>query len=253
MRYIKRWERWHKGYEKRATKEIQAAYKTWLEAVDWDNLSDNYESELLNAMKPEVMLSALTTIYTKIGEEHGLRIGKDLGQQKEYTESNFISRFQMEIQKFLNQYGTTKIVTIRKTLLDEVYTLIKKLSFDSTIPLVSKEIQHLVNKPTFTRWMAERIARTESTAAANKAATVASGITNFVTEKVWLSGLDGRVRAEHSDANGQTVLEGEKFIVGGEEMEYPGDPSASAWNVINCRCTVAVRAKRDRNGNLIMI
>ncbi len=30
---------------------------------------------------------------------------------------------------------------------------------------------------------------------------------------------------------------GQPFIVGGEQLQYPGDPAGSAWNVISCRCT----------------
>jgi len=29
------------------------------------------------------------------------------------------------------------------------------------------------------------------------------------------------------------------FIVDGESLDYPGDPSGSAANVINCRCGVS--------------
>jgi hypothetical protein len=28
------------------------------------------------------------------------------------------------------------------------------------------------------------------------------------------------------------------FLVGGEPLQFPGDPSGSTWNIINCRCTV---------------
>jgi len=55
-------------------------------------------------------------------------------------------------------------------------------------------------------------------------------------ERVWVSALDGRTRDDHADADGQTVAIGEPFIVGGEELMYPGDPSGSAENTINCRC-----------------
>jgi len=51
--------------------------------------------------------------------------------------------------------------------------------------------------------------------------------------------------------NGKRVGYNEKFNVSGQEMEYPGDPNASAGNVVNCRCTVAVVPKRDSNGDLI--
>jgi hypothetical protein len=37
----------------------------------------------------------------------------------------------------------------------------------------------------------------------------------------------------------------ETFSVGGEDLEYPGDPNGSPENVIQCRCTVAPVAPDD--------
>lgn len=51
--------------------------------------------------------------------------------------------------------------------------------------------------------------------------------------------------------NGQDQEFNKPFFVGGEEIEYPGAPNASAGNVINCRCTIGFTAKRDKQGNLI--
>ena len=122
----------------------------------------------------------------------------------------------------------------------------------------AKEIQELVRKPNFYRWQAERIARTESTTAANYAATEANEVTDFVMEKVWISARDGRTRRtppdkyDHQDLNGKKVDPNEPFITSrGEKLMYPGAPNGSAGNIINCRCAVAYKAKRDANGDLI--
>jgi hypothetical protein len=37
-----------------------------------------------------------------------------------------------------------------------------------------------------------------------------------------------------------------------ELLMFPGDPAGSAANVIQCRCAVSLRPKRDVNGNIIM-
>tara|TARA_R110002167_G_scaffold30123_9_gene99926 strand:+ start:456 stop:2069 length:1614 start_codon:yes stop_codon:yes gene_type:complete len=57
-------------------------------------------------------------------------------------------------------------------------------------------------------------------------------------EKSWLSSTDSRTRRTHLRADGQTVLMDEPFIVGGERMDRPLDPSADAAEVVNCRCVV---------------
>lgn len=43
-------------------------------------------------------------------------------------------------------------------------------------------------------------------------------------------------RPEHWEASGQVVDYDKPFIVGGEELMYPGDPKGSPFNCINCRC-----------------
>lgn len=59
-----------------------------------------------------------------------------------------------------------------------------------------------------------------------------------IKRKEWLSTTDDRTRDAHIDANGQIVGIDEPFTVDGEELSYPGDPTGSAGNVIECRCTV---------------
>lgn len=64
--------------------------------------------------------------------------------------------------------------------------------------------------------------------------------------KYWVSRDDSAVRPEHRLADGQPKLVSQPFIVGGEPLMAPGDPSGSPWNVINCRCKQRfVRAGRD--------
>lgn len=105
--------------------------------------------------------------------------------------------------------------------------------------------------PELTRWRAEMIVRTESQKAAFAGNQAAINDTDFILQKEWISAEDDRVREAHQEADGQVVDEDENFEVGGEEMEGPGDPNASAENVINCRCTLGLVPKRDKGGQLI--
>jgi SPP1 gp7 family putative phage head morphogenesis protein len=84
---------------------------------------------------------------------------------------------------------------------------------------------------------AEVIARTETMGSVNFGQQVtyqAEGI----EEKEWLATSDSDTRDAHYAANGQVVKIDEPFMVGGESLMYPGDPSGSAGNVIQCRCTI---------------
>lgn len=59
----------------------------------------------------------------------------------------------------------------------------------------------------------------------------------------WMATLDERTRETHRAADGQQVEVGEKFNVGGEELEYPGDPAGDPSETYNCRCTLRARVK----------
>ena len=93
-------------------------------------------------------------------------------------------------------------------------------------------------------WMrrAERIARTELHTARSAAMDKAAGWladTGATVRKVWISAADERVRPDHVAANGQTVGYDEPFIVGGEQLWFPGDrENGSPGNTIACRCVV---------------
>jgi len=84
----------------------------------------------------------------------------------------------------------------------------------------------------------ERIARTTMVGADNAGAMEAYGQSGVVSEVAWLAALDDRVREDHAIAHGQVRRLGESFDVGGESLSYPGDPSGSPGNIINCRCAV---------------
>lgn len=59
----------------------------------------------------------------------------------------------------------------------------------------------------------------------------------------WMATLDERTRETHREADGQQVEIGEPFKVGGELLEYPGDPAGDPSETYNCRCTLRARVK----------
>lgn len=90
----------------------------------------------------------------------------------------------------------------------------------------------------------ERIVRTEVNAAMNAGALGSYKASKLVSRKKWLTAGDALVRGNrpgdqfnHKQAHGQVVLVKAPFIVGGERLQHPGDPRASAANIIRCRCT----------------
>lgn len=88
---------------------------------------------------------------------------------------------------------------------------------------------------------AVKVARTETTRVENSAhldVGQAGKKKGFNMWKRWVATADPRTREAHALADGQEVPIDEPFIVGGEELMYPGDLAGSPENVINCRCTM---------------
>jgi len=92
---------------------------------------------------------------------------------------------------------------------------------------------------------AERIARTEATAAYGVSSLVDLGRAG-VKYKRWVSHHDRHVRPAHASASGQTVPLTGSFVVGGYTLPYPGDPSAPTGQTANCRCVIVGADKPSR-------
>lgn len=58
-------------------------------------------------------------------------------------------------------------------------------------------------------------------------------------KKQWVATNDDRTRDTHADLDGQIAEVDEPFITSeGDEIMYPGDPTAAPGEVYNCRCTL---------------
>lgn len=131
--------------------------------------------------------------------------------------------------------------------------------------LQGESIKHLadrlqVNIPGMNRTSAIRAARTAVTGAQN-----AGRLDGFLRaeemgvklKKRWLATLDNRTRHAHKLLDGQVRPNEKPFVVEGQEIMYPGDPSAAAALVYNCRCTLVAEVegvdtsdslRRDQDG-----
>jgi hypothetical protein len=62
-------------------------------------------------------------------------------------------------------------------------------------------------------------------------------------EQEWVAVLDGRTRHEHRQLDGQRRPVGEPFEVDGYKLDYPADPKAPYYLIMNCRCTLIGQLK----------
>lgn len=120
-------------------------------------------------------------------------------------------------------------------------------------PILPEVVDRMVEayRRNYLAYRAETIARTESLRAvsqarqeANKQVIDSIGVDHSRVERTWHSMSDHRTRDAHIDMDGQTVGLDEPFVDGdGNQLMYPGDPSAPGETTISCRCTFTIRLK----------
>ena len=102
---------------------------------------------------------------------------------------------------------------------------------------IAREIQQRASE--LSKGRAATIARTETHNAALAAIFETATYRRIpVRTKQWWAVMDEKTRPAHAAAHGQTVPFGQPFNVGGYTMDRPGDESAPAELVINCRCSL---------------
>ena len=140
-----------------------------------------------------------------------------------------------------------KVVGVPDTIYRELVTKLGKATQDGATlfdrNLIVREFLDMSSEGGFEKWntRASRIARTETHRVINagtmQAARAEQTISGETLRKVWVCTWDSRTRDEHFRADGQTVPLNGKFLVGGYEADYPGDPNLPAHLSIACRCT----------------
>jgi uncharacterized protein with gpF-like domain len=200
-------------------------------------------------------------IIQDMHKEAGLYFGK-----KTYYEIRRSARRKIEKAGFgLSEEWLQAIIDFFK---DEYFALVKNISDttrDQLLKVLSQaaeegwsndETVKQLKNPELVAWRARLITRTELNKGAFFGRKLAADDSEWETEKEWIAANDHRTRHSHRAVDGDVVDLDGKFAVstpkgGVDYMEGPGDPTASAANLCNCRCSSATRAKRDENGRLI--
>jgi len=173
------------------------------------------------------------TLYTNPANADAIAASKERSQDGRY--------------RTLADRGLFSFESVRDTSLDNVMKEITRgleegLSIDDVEKNIKKYFEvHSVNR-------ANTVARTETLQAltvGQESVFDEAKEAGIEFNKVWITAQDERVRADHVGANGQEANDDGFFNVGGESLKYPRDPSGSASNTINCRCTVLMLPKDE--------
>ena len=181
--------------------------------------------------------SLLTGHYRAVIDAFGLRI---LRQRKAESE------FEVLIQQYVTEIGSTRITQISNTTMNQIRRVILAGEKEALGVQAIADSIFESQRGTFSKYRSATIARTETHGAAsyaNHAVNASLEIPN--QKKRWVATADLRTRSTHAAANGTEVDLDEDFIVGGVAMGYTGDPRGGAKNVINCRCVTLYVTPED--------
>jgi len=140
-----------------------------------------------------------------------------------------------KISREINEWTLESISQEVKDSIEEA--LAEGYSRGETIAQIADRIDEIYDFAVKGR--SERIARTEIISASNKG--TMEGLKSVGVElKEWVSSRDYKVRESHAELDDQDPIGiNDYFItITGEKLLQPGDPSADAGEVINCRCAV---------------
>jgi HK97 family phage portal protein len=168
--------------------------------------------------------------------------------------------FQSFVDLFVKQRTSQAMTQIQSTTTKKVHEISRRLvsgaieDGETNAELADKFIDQF---DSLSESRARTIARTEVSIASNTGAREAVKSLDVPgLEKEWVTANDDRVRdgdkghADHLSMNGESVpLDGYFNVPPDAKMDGPGDESADAEQVINCRCVLVYSQRGNNNGN----
>ena len=229
-----------RAYEPRITREIYRATKDI--ASGNVNAIDTHEQN---------MNKILTGLYSRAFKEFGQRMWNAIKKSNTDMEVKrdgdvpLTPYFDLARQLWIKANAASKVTLITGTTSEQAKKIIQEAAAEAVgLGYDEKQTARLIQQRiaedggTLSRLRSRVISRTESHAASNASTQMAAVASGLPMMKEWVASISDRTREDHAIANGQVVKMDEPFIVGGEQLMYAGDPSGSAEQVINCRCSI---------------
>jgi hypothetical protein len=239
-------------YSPKFQKELQRQVDVYCRTQDFNAISD------------KTLKKTIKQLHVALGTKMGITAEKDV---KKATKGAYVpmevkdaktNLFAYVIIKYLETKGLDQLAAdITDTTKEQIRRFLVQGQEQG---LTMNEIIELLKSSGITNYRASLIARTETSRAANIGSMVGAMSTGLVTVKEWIAAKDNRTRRMPRDANDHLNMDGvqipmdQKFVVPAKEyidnMLHPGDSTAHAGNVCNCRCTLGYEAVRGSDGKL---
>lgn len=236
-------------YERRYEKQVYAALKKqlqpYLDAIKQAPANINQ----FDLITPAPLADVLENLYVTAGVAYAEAMYNAIQPPSKATKEQLRAGWRDFMRRFAVTNLTGVLLDINKTSKDIIERIVSNgLREGQGIPEIARSIEQSV-AGIFTN-RAKLIARTEMVKATNTAAMQSAATSDFMYEKKWVPATDNRTREDHLIMINKPYIPFEQpFIVGGYEMDRPGDgTTAPASQICNCRCKVVFRIMRDANG-----
>lgn len=211
-----------------------------------DLMKSKGKSAAKNYIKGKTNRKEWLDIYTRNYKRIIARFGQEAEEQLKGISPNETKAepfnfdpYDVLVTEFIQEAGAQKVTNILDTTRSKIAKTIESgIAGDFTTDDIAKNLAKNYQQMSIRR--AFVIARTEVAAASNFSLYAAGKQAPFKVRKTWVNSKDDRVRKAHQFTS--TVDMDEKF---GNGLEYPGDPSGAAREVIQCRCTIAYGRAED--------
>lgn len=243
-KYVNDFVKIHHAYEIYAYNQFKPALDQQVKAVsNHVKLYGGISKELADMLiRKEPIEKAYKSVYVNIGTIHAgwnLKQINQLGRgMSKSTPLFFSEKWRKLMELFYTNEAADRVSDVTETTRERVRQVLTD-SEGMTISDRATYIENTLDDPDFNRARSLMIARTETTLAANKGASLGAMDADYETIKRWLAVEDRNTRPTHTDADGQEVAIDDNFTVGGYPAQYPGDVSLPAKECVNCRCTAA--------------
>jgi hypothetical protein len=164
--------------------------------------------------------------------------------------SRFNTIWRSALQSFLQMHGARFVSEINETTRKDLLAILQR---GQSANISERQIAQFLVSSGIPMTRASRIARTETTRALNAGILLGGATLPFEMSKEWITAEDERVRGKpfsHTQLHG-TIIPLSQSFNNGEDIRFPGDPLASAENVINCRCVLSMLPNLDSSGRPI--
>lgn len=240
--YVESLEAQRKEWETEVQQRLQAYFKQEQQlvvaAVDQAAIPSSAIDRAELAIKQ--LQPHLTDVISGIWQDVASDVGTSTAKQLKSSDRRYQHKTADFIEKMLEymlNLSAKKVQEIDEFTLWLLQTVLSEgIDQGDSIPDLAKRVDNLYLDQIIPN-RSQTIAATEVCAASNWGSQQAASQSGLTLTKEWVATNDGHTRVAHAEANGQVVPMNQPFNVGGEDLDYPGDPNGSAENVINCRCT----------------